>query len=108
MVQHVGKRRFEAQMQALPDSDYLRQTRTDCNSAGCLKAADSCIPNSPCIQRRRCKRVEVEIVAPRTVSWNWIADSIRTNDRTVCFRIRVGLVIGHAVGRGQIRPCLQA
>src|SRR6202042_2675171 len=104
---HVGEGRFEAQAPVLPDCDEFRQPSTDCNSAGCFENSDASIANPSRIERGVRKRVEVEVIARRAIGGNWIADPVGTNNRSVASWIRVGLVSGYAVSRGQVRPCFQ-
>src|ERR1700728_5103141 len=53
------------------------------------------------------KSIEIEVIARRTVGGNRIANLVRPYNRSVSSWIRIGLVVGYAVGRSQVWPCFE-
>jgi len=106
VVQHVGKRRLEAHMPVFPVDEELRQPTADCDRARRFEDSNARIPSPSSIEGRVRKSIDVEVRAFDPRSETLGIRSGRTN-RTVFSWIRVGLVIGYAVGRGQVRPGFQ-
>jgi hypothetical protein len=104
MVQHVSEGRFEAYAPLLPIDEDLGKASADSDCAGRFKASNAGVADPASASRSVREGPDVEVIAWRTMRRNRIANPVWPNNRSIPRGVRVGLVIGDAVGWGQIRP----
>src|ERR1700723_2724972 len=103
VIQHVRESRLETHVQALPKRNDFRQPKGNRCGAGPFKSSYTGIAQTPRVHWRRGKGIDIEVIRPRAVRWDWISYNVGTNDgNSSSRRIGIGLVIGDTHRGGEV------